>query len=103
MKRWLVWGAGVVVALAALAAVFTYPNLRRLSNVGAGYVALQMCACVEVVGRAFDDCRLDMLPDMDRVEAEPVVDGVRRGVHAWVAGLAERTAWHAAPNGCTLD
>ena len=103
MKRVLIWGSGIVVALAFLALAVTWPRIASVSGVGAGYVALNMCACTEIGGRDWDACRLDIPPDMDSVRAESVERAGRRGARAWVPLYAERTAIHYPPDGCTLE
>jgi hypothetical protein len=93
--KWLVVGALVLVVGAA---VVVGPRVYRLSTIGAGYIAKQMCSCIFVGERERDSCRQDMPPDMFRVKAE-VIDG---GVRAWVTGIVERTARHTPGTGCTL-
>lgn len=98
LRRFLKWLAVAVVVLIALAAVVVGPRVYRLSTIGAGYIAKQMCSCIYVGEREFDSCRQDMPPDMFRVKAE-VIDG---GVRAWVTGVTERTARYRPESGCTL-
>ena len=103
MRRVLIRGSLIVAALLLLAFAVTYPRVRGLTNVGAGYVAMQMCSCVEVSGRPYEDCLLDMLPEMDSIDSEPVDRNGVSGVRAWVPLYSERIAWHRPPNGCTLE
>ena len=98
LRRVLKWGAIVLLVVLAAGAVLVGPRVYRLSGIGAGYIAKQMCSCVFVGERDFDSCRQDMPPDMFRVKAE-VLDG---GVRAWVTGITERTARYRPESGCTL-
>ena len=104
MKRWIVLG---LLALLALAWVIGMPRVRAMGDVGAGYVAKQMCSCVFVGGRSFDACRPDMLPDMDRISAEVLsadaAAGSGPGVRAWIPFLVDRVARHREGSGCTLE
>jgi hypothetical protein len=97
-RRFLRWLAIGAVVLIALAGIFIGPRVYRLSTIGAGYIAKQMCSCIYVGEREFDSCRQDMPPDMFRVKAE-VIEG---GVRAWVTGIVERTASYRPESGCTL-
>jgi hypothetical protein len=100
MRRALRWIVIVAIGLVSgLLAAFG-PQVYRLSNIGAGYIAKQMCSCIFVGERDFDSCRKDMPPDMFRVHAE--VLGDHSGVRAWVTGIAERTARYTPDTGCTL-
>ena len=67
------------------------------------YAAMQMCSCVEVSGRPYADCLLDMFPDLDRIDSERVARGEQGGVRAWAPVYADRTAWYHPPDGCTLE
>jgi hypothetical protein len=95
MKRHI---AVVVVALALAGAAYGYGHLRRITSVGAGYVAKEMCSCIFVAGRSFESCRPDVPESMDRVRAELLPDGVR----GFVPALAERVAHYEPGFGCTL-
>jgi len=97
LMRWVLVGVLVVVGVAGVGFA---RRVHRLSIIGAGYIAKQMCSCVFVAERDFASCRADMPPDMVRVRAE-VLAGAR-GVHAWVPGIAERTAKYRTDTGCTL-
>jgi hypothetical protein len=87
----------VVLAVLALGGFF-YARLRAAASVGAGYVAKELCSCIFVGGRSFEACRPDVPESMDRVQAEPLPDGVR----AFVTGLASRVARFEPGFGCTL-
>jgi hypothetical protein len=79
---------------------FGWWRIHRLADLGAGYVAKQMCSCVFVGGRPLESCRLDVPPTMDRVQTELTADG--RGVRGFVPFFAWRSALHEAQTGCTL-
>ncbi len=95
MMRWvliaLFWALLVGFAL-------LYEWARDRSEVGAGYVAKELCSCIFVAGRSLDSCRPDIPPSMDRVEVELGEDRVR----AFVPYLEQRIARHEPPYGCTL-
>lgn len=101
MRRLMKWMGGAVLVIVVVAGAVFARRIHRLSVIGAGYIAKQMCSCVFVAERDFTSCRADMPPDMVRVQAE-VLAG-ERGVHAWVPGIAERTARYTPDTGCTLD
>ena len=65
-------------------------RLERSAEVGAGYVAKEVCSCMFVGGRSLESCRSDVPESMDRVRAEALPDGVR----GFVPGLASRVARH---------
>lgn len=90
------WLAVVVLLAAAVSARIA---LAPRADIGAGFVAKQLCSCLFVGGRDEASCRLDLGPEFARVNAERFADGVR----AWVPLLAARTARHREGSGCTLD
>ncbi len=97
MKRFVL----VLLLVAGAAGAWYLTNLRAMTDVGAGFVAKQMCSCMFIGQRSFASCRPDMLESMDPIEAEVLPGG--DGVRAWVPLLAERIARHEAPFGCTLE
>ena len=97
MKRWLLLLFFGVAGLAA----FYVPGLVSQIYIGNGFLAKQMCSCMLVGERSFESCRPDMMPAMDRIEAELLPDG--QGVRAWIPGVGERVARLEAPFGCTLE
>ena len=84
-----------MLAAAALARMRLAPQ----ADIGAGFVAKQVCSCVFVGGRDREACRLDLQSDLARVRSEPLADGI----HAWVPLLASRRAHFREGTGCTLD
>ena len=90
-----------LLALAALlaAAAFARVRLAPQADIGAGFVAQQLCSCVFVGERDMAACRLDLRPDLGPVRSERLADGV----HAWVPLLASRSAHVHEGTGCTLD
>ena len=86
---------GTLLAAAVLARIHLAPQ----AEIGAGFVAKQMCSCVFVGGRDLEACRLDLRPDLAQVRSSLLADGV----HAWVPLLASRTAHFREGSGCTLD
>ncbi len=96
MKRLIL----VVLALLLLGAGLWLPGMIRQVDMGAGYLAKQVCSCVFVGARSIDSCRADMLPSMDPIELEPLARG--QGMRAFVPLLADRTARYEEGFGCTL-
>ena len=99
-RRVLKWVFVVLAVVVVGGAIFLGPRIYRLSNIGAGYIAKQMCSCVFVGERDFAACRSDMPPDMVRVGAELLPGGA--GVRAWVRGIVSREARYTPGTGCTL-
>jgi hypothetical protein len=94
---------GLLLVLGLIVAAVGDRNLRVQANVGAGYVAHQICSCVHVANRSLESCLPDMLPVMDRIRSELVdVDG-HHGVRAWIPVFSDRTAIHTPGLGCALD
>ena len=100
MRRLLKWVLVGLLVVAGAAGIVIVRRVHRLSVIGAGYLAKQMCSCVFVAERDFASCRADMPPDMVRVQAAPL-DG-QRGMRAWVPAIVERTARYTTDTGCTL-
>jgi hypothetical protein len=99
--RRLLGGVGfLVVGGFLVAALYWGPRFHRLAEVGAGYVAKQVCSCVFVGERDLAACRADIPESMQRVSASLLPDG--EGVRASVLGLVERRATHQPGTGCTL-
>lgn len=99
MRRALRWGGAALLLLALPAAAVYVPRVVRMADVGAGYVAKEMCSCLYVAERGFAACRADIPSSMDRIDAERLAD--RPGVRARVLGL-ERVAVHTPGAGCRL-
>jgi hypothetical protein len=99
MKRW----TKVLLAALAVLAVLGVVGWRRIhfqADVGAGFVAKTVCSCMFVAGRPYESCRADVLPAMDRVEAEVLEEP--HGVRGFVTLFASRTATWEPRTGCTL-
>jgi hypothetical protein len=95
-RKWLLGFALVVLVLAA---GLGRAHFAPAAEIGAGFVAKQMCSCLFVGGRDYSACRSDLMPEMDSVRSERLADGV----HAWVPLLASRSARFREGSGCTLD
>ena len=99
MKTWVKVLLGALAVVALLGAI-GWRRIAYQADVGAGFVARTMCGCLFVAGRAFDSCRADVPPSMDRVEAE--VLEAPRSVRGFVTLFASRTATFDPLTGCTL-
>ena len=96
-------GLQITGLLLLIFAAFAYRGARAQAQIGAGYIAHQLCSCVFVAERSIESCRPDMLPVMDRIQAEIIdVDG-KKGVRGWIPLFAERRALHSEGRGCALD
>ena len=95
MMRWVLIAVFWVLLVAG---ALVWERARDRVEVGAGYVAKELCSCVFVGGRDLASCRPDIPPSMERVQAELGADRVR----AFVPGLGERIARHEPPYGCVL-
>lgn len=95
MMRWVLIA---VFWLLLVVGALVYERARDQVEVGAGYVAKELCSCVFVGERDLASCRPDIPPSMERVQAELGRDRVR----AFVPGLGERIARHEPPFGCVL-
>lgn len=70
-------------------------------EIGAGYVAKEVCSCIYVGARDYESCRLDVPALMDAIDAEVLSE--QRAVRAFITGLGERTAHYTDDGGgCTL-
>lgn len=101
MRRWAPRLLGGALLLAALLAAAGWWRFHPLADVGAGYVAKQMCSCIHVAARSFESCRADIPAPMDDVRAEPTPEG--DGIRAFVPVLADRVARSHPGTGCTLE
>jgi hypothetical protein len=81
-----------------IAAALGFQWLRGQTDVGAGYVAKELCSCIYIGGREPGSCRPDVPPEMDVIDAEVGEDRVR----AFVPYLGERIARFEPPYGCVL-
>lgn len=94
----MIRGAIGVLWVLLIAGALGFQWLRDQSDVGAGYVAKELCSCVFVAERDLASCRPDLPPEMEAIEAELGADRVR----AFVPALAERIARFEPPFGCVL-
>ena len=91
--------AAVVLALFVAWIVFARAHWGEQADVGAAFLAKQVCSCHFVGGRDAESCRRDMGTDFDPLRWE--VRG--NTVHAGIPLLASRSAtWHEG-RGCTLE
>ena len=97
----LKWGSLAAFWVLLIAGTLAYRYGAKNVEIGAGYVAKEVCSCIYVGERDFESCRLDVPAVMDSIEAE--VLGDERAVRAFVPYLGERVARFSADGGgCTL-
>ena len=99
LRRLLIVGLVIVLVVG----VYVYHEIRPQANMGAGYVAHQVCSCVFVAKRSYESCLLDLLPTMDEIRSEVVEVRGKDGIRGWIPVLADRTALHTSGLGCALD
>ena len=97
--RWIIGG---LVALILVGAGAAYVMVRPYAQIGATYVAKQMCSCVFVAGRSEASCHAEFEPDIDRFKVS-----VRRGKpgHGSVRtslAIFSGVARYAEGYGCTV-
>lgn len=100
-RAWrILWrGSAVVLALFVAWIIFARARWGAQADVGAAFLAKQVCSCHFVGGRDAEWCRRDMGTDFDPLRWE--VRG--NTVHAGIPLLASRSAtWHEGM-GCTLE
>jgi hypothetical protein len=92
----------IVVALGLAAGWFGWVvPTRKAVDIGAGLLAKQVCSCVYLAQRDAADCRADETALLDPIQLEILPDVNR--VHAWILGLADRTAIYREGFGCMLE
>jgi hypothetical protein len=91
----------VLLALLGIAGLLGWRRIHFQAEVGAGYVARELCGCVFLAGRSLASCLPDLPPEMEPVRAE-LLEG-EPGVYARVPLFAWRTARYEPKTGCTLD
>ncbi|MDH3642903.1 MAG: hypothetical protein OES38_12455 [Gammaproteobacteria bacterium] len=89
---------GVLFVLVIVAGVL---YLKPQTDVGTGYVAKQVCSCVYLGERDYEQCRLDQPDFMDPIDAEHIPE--LEGVKASYFPLSEATAYYFDGYGCILD
>ena len=90
-------GFWVLLVVGALA----YRYSANQVEIGAGYVAKEVCSCIYVGERDYESCRLDVPALMDAIDAEVLPD--EQAVRAFLTGLGERIARYSDDGGgCTL-
>ena len=86
---------GIASAAIIIGAVIFKP----MADVGVAYVAKQVCSCVHVGERPFEECRLDHL--QERIEVAELTD--LNGVQATIFPIADASAYYYPDAGCTLE
>ncbi len=80
------WIAGGLLALIIAGAAIAYVMIRPYAQIGATYIAKQMCSCLFVAGRSEASCHAEFKPDIDRFQLK-VHRGARPGRNAVRARL----------------
>jgi hypothetical protein len=60
------WIAGGLLVLILIGAGVAYVMVRPYAQIGATYIAKQMCSCVFLAGRTEVSCRAEFEPDIDK-------------------------------------
>jgi hypothetical protein len=95
LKTIALFAFGALLAAAGVARIRLAPQ----ADIGAGFVAKQVCSCLFVGGRDEQACRFDLGPELAPVRMQRLADGVL----AWVPLLAARSARFREGTGCTLE
>ena len=97
----LKWGSLAAFWVLLVGGALAHRYASQRVEIGAGYVAKEVCSCIYVGERDFESCRPDVPSIMDRIEAEVLAD--ERAVRAFVPYLGERVARFSDDGGgCTL-
>jgi len=67
LVRWII--VGLLVLIVAGAAI-AYVMVRPYAQIGASYIAKQMCSCVFVAGRSEASCHAEFEPDIDKFSVQ---------------------------------
>jgi hypothetical protein len=70
-----------------------------MADVGVGYAAKQVCSCVHVGKRPFEQCRMDHL--QERIDITELTE--LSGVQAAIFPIADASAYYYPNAGCTLE
>ena len=97
--RWIVGG---LIVLILIGAGVGYVMVRPYAQIGATYIATQMCSCVFVAGRTEASCHAEFEPDIDKFKVsvrhgKPGHGGVRASLVIF-SGAARYTGGY----GCTV-
>ena len=93
--------AAFVVVLIAVLIVFLQP-LRQQAAGGANVLAKQMCSCLYIEARAFDDCRADMFVTLDAIDATEIKAEKAVSTGVGVLGVSSKARYHQ-DLGCWLE
>ena len=97
----LKWGSMAAFWVLLVSGALAYRYGAQNVEIGAGYVAKEVCSCIYVGERDFESCRADVPPVMDAIETEVLSE--ERAVRAFVPVLGERVARFSDDGGgCTL-
>lgn len=96
--RKTIWATFTLVAFSLVIGFFV---MRHPSQIGAGYLAKQMCSCMYVARRTFNDCRSDQRTDLLLVTAEHLPD--LQGIRARAFPYPPARALYYEGFGCTLE
>lgn len=100
-RRWLLWGAVLLLALIAVAVWQVWGPARRYALTGASYGARVACSCRWVGGRSLNDCHKDMEGAVAWVSLSE--DPAAHSVTARYPLLASQTATWREGWGCQLE
>ena len=89
---------GVLFMLSLIGAwIFVLP----LVEMGTGFVAKQVCSCMYVAERGFEDCATDQRRYGPRIESRPLPE--LNGVKAEIWPFVSSSAYYHRGSGCTQE
>ena len=95
--RIIIWS---IFGFVVLNVIIGYFVMHHSAQIGAGYLAKQMCSCVYVAGRSFDDCRQDQRNTrFVAVREVPELQGMRSRAYPFPPAHA----FYHDGYGCTLE
>ena len=101
-RKWATLAAALAALLLVVAGGWAWRRLAPYPQVGAVYLAQQMCACVFVAGRPEGRCRDEFEPDIHRFHVHVAREGPDRGTVQTRLLLFRGASRYERPFGCTI-
>jgi|TARA_B100000315_G_scaffold233495_1_gene246666 hypothetical protein len=89
---------GVLIA-ASIPVVWLW--VKPMMDVGTGYAAKQICSCIYLGARTFEDCHLDILSDSGAIDVRWAEE--HDGVEASILLISDTAAYYHPGTGCTIE